>query len=53
MIDKRKVQDALNKCFEHNLIYNGIIQVFPNATYQIDGHKVLELYQELDIKNEV
>lgn len=53
IINKEKVQKALNKCFGHTLIYKGIIQIFPNATYNIDGKKVVELYEELGIKNEI
>lgn len=51
-IDKKKVQDALNKCFKHTLHYKGIIQIFPHATYMIDGKDILKLYKELGIKNE-
>lgn len=51
-IDKKKVQDALNKCFKHTLVYKGIIQVFPNAIYHIDGKDIVKLYKELGIKNE-
>ena len=48
---KKKVQDALNKLLKHNLVYRGIIQVFPNAIYHVDGIDILELYKELEIEN--
>jgi len=50
-IDKKKVQDVLNKCFKHDLIYNGIIQIFSNAIYQVNGNDILKLYKELGIEN--
>ena len=50
-INETRVQKLLNECFEHDLSYKGIIQIFPNATYHIDGKKVLELYQKLNLKN--
>ena len=53
LIDKKKVQDALNKCFKHIMICNGYIQIFPNAIYKIDGTDILKLYCELNIKNKV
>ncbi|KKL07847.1 hypothetical protein LCGC14_2581930 [marine sediment metagenome] len=52
-IDKKKVQDALNRCFGHDRVYKGYIQVFPNAIYQMDGKKVLTLYEELGIRNKL
>lgn len=58
-IDKKRVQDALNKCFGHTLndpfetIYKGIIQLFPNAIYNIDGENIVELYNELEIENNI
>ncbi len=52
-ITKKKIQNALNKCFKHTLIYKGIIQIFPNAIYQVDGKDVLQLYKELKIDNKL
>ncbi|HEC39913.1 hypothetical protein LCGC14_0224770 [marine sediment metagenome] len=49
---KKKVQDALNKCFKHTMKYKGIIQIFPLAIYHIYGKGVEELYKTLGIKNE-
>ena len=51
MINEKEVEDALNECFKHELVYNGFIQVFPNAIYQIDGKDVLKLYEKLGLKN--
>lgn len=48
---KKKVQDALNKFFQHTMIYKGIIQIYPNATYHIEGKDILQLYKELEIEN--
>ena len=50
-IEKKKIQDALNKCFNHTFTYKGVIQIFSNATYHIDGKKILKLYKELGIEN--
>ncbi len=52
-IDKKTVQDTLNKCFKHTMVYRGTIQIFSNAVYHIDGKDVAQLYKELGIKNEV
>ena len=52
-IDKKKVQDALNKCFKHDLIFKGIIQIFPNAIYNIDGKDILQLYEDLELDNKI
>lgn len=56
MISRQEVEDALNEFFEHDLVYKGHIQVFPNATYfprGINGRKVLELYGKLRLENKV
>jgi len=49
---RTKIKKALNKCFKHKLVYKGFIQIFPNATYHVDGKDVLQLYEELGIENE-
>jgi len=48
-VESNELEDALNECFGHTLKYKGVIQVFPNALYHIDGKKVLELYKRLNI----
>lgn len=52
-IDKKKVQEALNECFVHVTKYSGIIQIFPNAIYHINGKDVLKLYNDLGIENKI
>ena len=51
IIETQKVENALNKCFKHDMVYKGIIQVFPNAIYQVNGKDILKLYEELELKN--
>ena len=52
-IKKEDVENALNECFEHTLTYKGYIQIFSNAIYQVDGKKILRLYEKLGLENKV
>lgn len=51
-IKKSTIEYALNECFDHDLTYKDIIQIFPHAIYHVDGKKILKLYKQLGLKNE-